>query len=124
MTSALVIATVLATSKSAPVPRQEQTVLPSGEVFTITEKLGAAPLVPLPGKKLLNECEIRLVGRGGTVILDTKSRGLSYWVESIDLPTSMIDLSVAGLGAGGSRVMSQPDTGLFLWITVLQQRSN
>ncbi len=123
MTSALVIATILVNSTSSSLPRQEQTVLPSGEVFTITEKLGAAPLVPALGKKLLNECEIRLVGRGGTVILDTKSRGLSFWVESIDLPTSLIDLSLAGLGSGGSRVMSQPDTGLFLWITVLQQRS-
>ncbi len=124
MTSALVLATILATSPLPPAKKQEQIVLPTGEVFTISEKQGSAPLVPNMGKKLLSECEIRLIGRGGTVVLDTEARGLSLWVEGRELPTSLIELSIAGLGAGGSRVMSQPDTGLFLWVTVVRQRSS
>lgn len=124
MTFACALALILGGGAPKHTGLQDAVELATGEVFTITEKTGTFPFVPAPGRKLLSECEIRLVGRGGTVILDTKSRGLPYWVESIDLPTSLIDLSVAGLGPGGSRVMSQPDTGLFLWIKVLQQRSN
>jgi len=122
MFSALMVATVLAGSGTSQ--SQAPVILPSGEVFTIFEKIEKAPLTPAGGKNLLSECEIRLIGRSGLVVLDTESRGMTYWVESQYPPTSLIDLAIAGLGAGGSRVMSQPDTGLFIWVTVVRQRSS
>jgi hypothetical protein len=129
MIAALVAATMLASPLRpllpAPLvePLQSQLILPSGEVFTITEKLGAASLAPTSGRPVLSECEVRLIGRGGLVILDTESRGLTYWVESNSPATSLIELALIGLGPGGTRVVSQPDTGLFLWVSVLRQRS-
>lgn len=64
-------------------------------------------------------CDVRMIGRKAAVLLDTKKRGLPMKVLVTTTPTSLLEFAVSGLGVGGKRVVSDPETGQFAWVRVV-----
>lgn len=64
-------------------------------------------------------CEVRMIGRKAVVLLDTKKRGLTMKVPVTNAPTSLLEFAVTGLGVGGKRVVSDPESGQFAWVRVV-----
>lgn len=64
-------------------------------------------------------CEVRMIGRKAVVLLDTKKRGLPMKILRTSTPTSLLEFAVSGLGAGGKRVVSDPESGQFAWVRVI-----
>jgi hypothetical protein len=85
--------------------------------YTIDEVPGDAP--PVVGGRLIYTLDVRMIGRRAQVILDTKARALPYKVEDKEVPKSLLEYSVHGLGRQAKRVVSDPESGYFAWVTVL-----
>lgn len=84
--------------------------------YLVSETAGA-PLPNAPGRYVAI-CEARVIGREAVVLLDTVKRGLKMKIEQTASPQSILDFAVAGLGEGGSRAVSEPESGYFAWVTV------
>jgi hypothetical protein len=85
--------------------------------YLVDETLGEP--APQSGGRLVYTIDVRVIGRRAKVILDTKSRALPYKVEDREVPKTMLEFAVHGLGRQGKRVVSEPESGQFAWITVL-----
>ena len=53
------------------------------------------------------------------VLLDTKKRGLPMKIIVTSTPNSLLEFAVRGLGVGGKRVVSDPASGQFAWVRVI-----
>jgi hypothetical protein len=80
------------------------------------EELGTSPKVEA---KYLAVCDVRMIGRRAAVLLDTKKRGLPMKILVTSTPTSLLEFAVRGLGVGGKRVVSDPASGQFAWVRVI-----
>jgi hypothetical protein len=85
--------------------------------YVIDEVAGEAP--PLPGGRLVYTIEAKVIARRANVVLDTRARALPYKVEDHEVSKTLLEYAVHNLGRQGKRVVSDPETGLFAWVTVL-----
>jgi hypothetical protein len=80
------------------------------------EETGTPPKVEA---KYLAVCDVRMIGRKVVVLLDTKKRGLPMKILVTSTPSSLLEFAVRGLGVGGKRVVSDPASGQFAWVRVI-----
>ena len=80
------------------------------------EEPGTLPKVEA---KCVAVCDVRMIGRKAVVLLDTKKRGLPMKILVTTTPSSLLEFAVSGLGVGGKRVVSDPESGQFAWVRVV-----
>ena len=77
---------------------------------------------PISSVGRLYVLELRIVGRGAKVILDTTKRAMPYQHEFTNNPESALDFGVRNLPSGASRVFANPEQGTFYWLRVIETR--
>jgi hypothetical protein len=93
-------------------------ILQTPAFFILDDTAGEA--APVPGGTLVYTLDVKIVGRRAKILLDTKARALTYKMEVVNPPKSLLEFAILGLGRRGERVVADPESGTVAFVKVLE----